>query len=357
MTSLVTSNNQFQQKAARWLLTLSVFFSAVVTLLHWLEPTPRSIDLIAPPVNGCISLSLLWFLYRKPGRLQAIIWLFFSQTMLSIGLLVWFFILQAITSSNSTFIELLPPLVPFPTLAIAILFGFVGARQGMIAAVVSWLMIAFPILIYLAFHPDELFTNRGLDTALSLGPVMMSVSVLIPVYRGVEQQIESLKSEGARMKFLSERDPLTKLYNRRSVEDLFGRLLFEPDAKGGFILFDVDHFKGINDQYGHGVGDTVLSEIAQRCQMALRRDDLLARWGGEEFLAIIPEVEGDALSAIAESLRLTISREPIAPVGKVTASFGVTQFQAADSMRTLVHRADQAMYVAKCQGRDRVISR
>ena len=187
---------------------------------------------------------------------------------------------------------------------------------------------------------------------------MIIVSALIPLHKGIEQKMLSLQKERAQMQLLSERDPLTQLYNRRGIENVFSNFAIATQARQsniGAILFDIDRFKSINDRYGHNIGDIVLSQVTQRCQERLRQDDLFARWGGEEFLILVQGVEEKVLHRIAEDLRAIISAEPIEPVGIVTASFGVTQFYPTDSMESLLKRADEAMYLAKHQGRDRVV--
>ena len=122
------------------------------------------------------------------------------------------------------------------------------------------------------------------------------------------------------------------------------------------ILFDVDHFKRINDTYGHQAGDVVLVTVARRCSQVLRKHDCLARWGGEEFLVVLRHVGAEVIERIAEELRLAIASEEIEPVGTVTASFGVSLVKPTDTIETLLQRVDQAMYAAKTSGRNRVMT-
>ena len=130
----------------------------------------------------------------------------------------------------------------------------------------------------------------------------------------------------------------------------------EHELNCGLIMFDIDHFKNINDSHGHVVGDKVLSEIARRCSIRLRKDDPLVRWGGEEFLVLIRRADYKDIVCIAEDLRLAISTNPLQPVGKVTASFGVTQIFPTESVSSSLQRVDEALYVAKNDGRNKVFS-
>ena len=355
------SHGYFLHKIATLLLSLIVFSSGIVLMFHSIEPSPHPFDLIAPFINAVINLGLLVYLVRFPKRIAQVMWLVFTTTMISLSIAGWYFTLQAAFSEGVQLVETLPPISAVPLLAIAALFSFVRSRWVTIAAALSWVVIAFPVLTYLAFHSDELFSPRGTEIALALGPGMMLATALIPVHRVRDRQIATLESDRAAMQALAERDPLTQLYNRRGLEKLFAKMLEHQrtsnnEASIGVILFDIDHFKAINDKYGHNVGDKVLYQVAQRCQAILRKDDLFARWGGEEFLAVIRGVEKDSLAAIAETLRLKLAEECISPVGKVTASFGITGLCKQDSMQALIHRVDSAMYTAKRQGRNRVVA-
>ena len=345
------------RKAAFLLLFLAVLGSGLASLLHFLDPNPQIFSLILPPINCIINLILLVCLYRNPDRLKLILWIAVTIALSSLAVAVWYFTLQATFSAEIELIETLPPITAFPIAVIACMFIFARPIQVLITSIVIWLIVALPVLTYLISHPHELFTPRGLEIALTLGPVMATLSVLILFHESIEQKMSALKSERTQMQILSEQDPLTQLCNRRGIEKLFPELILNRNSNIGVILFDIDHFKNINDQYGHSIGDTVLCKVAQRCKASLRKDDLCARWGGEEFLIIVQGAGDTALYRIAENLRMVISDLPVDPVGKVTASFGVTQFCSTDSIESLLQRVDEAMYLAKHQGRNRVVKR
>ncbi len=120
------------------------------------------------------------------------------------------------------------------------------------------------------------------------------------------------------------------------------------------ILFDLDHFKQINDEFGHAAGDRVLREAVAHARTELRRSDLLGRWGGEEFLVLTPETSAAGALVVAERLRASLGRSAALPGRVVTASFGVAAFQAPDTFEALVRRADEALYTAKHAGRNQV---
>lgn len=161
---------------------------------------------------------------------------------------------------------------------------------------------------------------------------------------------------------MSETDPLTGVYNRRKlVEQLQERFAeFRRYARPAtLIMFDIDHFKRINDRFGHGAGDDVLCCIADICLEQLRDVDLFCRVGGEEFAALLPETDLDAATRVADRLREAVARHSVQCAQgdvSVTVSLGVAGFVATDALpEDVLRRADDALYQAKRAGRDRVI--
>ena len=120
-------------------------------------------------------------------------------------------------------------------------------------------------------------------------------------------------------------------------------------------MFDLDRFKSINDTHGHPVGDRVLQAVADLCRRLVRDNGCVARWGGEEFLVVVPNVEAHSLQRVAERLRGAIADLSVAPARQVTASFGVTMLDDSDSLTTVLQRADRALYQAKWKGGNCVV--
>lgn len=163
-------------------------------------------------------------------------------------------------------------------------------------------------------------------------------------------------------------DPLTGLYNRRYALPHLKRVLSKAAQSGrpcAVMMADLDHFKQINDRYGHAAGDAVLVEVAHRLHDNLRAFDLVARTGGEEFMIVMPEIRKSDAYAAAERLRRCVSDDPIAIPGReapisVTISIGITLGDGgpdevhSDAVKTLLAEADQALYRAKAHGRDQV---
>jgi diguanylate cyclase (GGDEF)-like protein len=167
--------------------------------------------------------------------------------------------------------------------------------------------------------------------------------------------------ENVRLRKLSVTDPLTGAFNREYLQQQLP-VAIETACKREHTLsvamIDVDHFKHVNDGYGHGVGDKVLAEVARRLRSAIRDDDTLVRYGGEEFLAMLPKADIATARDIAERMRAKLQRRPIRVAEheiEVRISVGVAELQRAqETASELIRRADVALYAAKQAGRNRV---
>lgn len=175
---------------------------------------------------------------------------------------------------------------------------------------------------------------------------------------------EMLAEHNERLAAAASTDALTGLANRRTfdtflTDQIAGRLRNPRATKLGLLLFDLDHFKAVNDTYGHGVGDEVLQEVGRRMQDGTRRGELSARIGGEEFAVILPDVVAGELTGAAERMRQLISRAPIeTEAGSISVTVSVggacTAVMSAKVDRMLFDAADSALYASKDRGRDRV---
>jgi len=158
----------------------------------------------------------------------------------------------------------------------------------------------------------------------------------------------------------AEFDPLTKIYNRVKINKVLSELTFGVQKHNfdlTLILFDIDHFKRVNDTYGHNAGDSVLKELSSLVKGLLRNGDIFARWGGEEFVIVLENVPMERGAQLATRLQKEIERYPFNIVKHVTCSFGVTQFRAGDTEHSFFERVDNALYEAKESGRNQVVTK
>ena len=172
--------------------------------------------------------------------------------------------------------------------------------------------------------------------------------------------ITELEANRLKIKKTAEYDPLTKVYNRVKINEIFERLAYNVKKHNHdltLILFDIDHFKMVNDTYGHNAGDSVLKELSALVKSLLRNGDIFARWGGEEFVVLLQDTSLVESAKLASRLRSEIERFHFNIVGKVTCSFGVSQFGAGDTEMKFFERVDDALYEAKEKGRNQVITK
>ena len=156
---------------------------------------------------------------------------------------------------------------------------------------------------------------------------------------------------------LASTDKLTGAWNRRRFEETIETEMDRLRRYGNrlsLMILDVDHFKNINDQYGHAVGDQVLVDLSDTIRSSLRSSDSLTRWGGEEFVILCPNTTLSIVSKLAERLRKKIATVNFQQVGSITVSFGAAECGPSETWEQWLHRADEALYLAKSSGRDQV---
>lgn len=238
-----------------------------------------------------------------------------------------------------------------------VLYGFVfmifGVRLG---AVVSIAMYVGALLAGISHFVDP--TGHTERQLLMLGQTYLSNIVIIVVLIGVATILRRRTHHGDRLEEEVHTDVLTGLPNRR----LLSRRIAEEMSRAeryhrpfAIALFDLDHFKLVNDRHGHPVGDEVLKRIGPLLARHVRGTDMLGRWGGEEFLVVLPEMDVVAASRMAERLRQVIEAGSFPEGLDVTASFGVARYWKGEAIADLLERVDRALYSAKDAGRNRVV--
>lgn len=174
----------------------------------------------------------------------------------------------------------------------------------------------------------------------------------------LETDYDLLEMQKSEYETLSTTDPLTGVLNRAGLQRMIDRLfdLKQEKTKVGILMFDIDHFKMVNDTYGHDCGDQILKELAQLISQNIRQQDSFARWGGEEFVLLCVQITEEQLLALAEKLRVMIAEHRFATeeAQHITVSVGATLVTLDDKFGNALKRADVAMYDAKHNGRNRV---
>jgi two-component system, cell cycle response regulator len=201
--------------------------------------------------------------------------------------------------------------------------------------------------------------ERFLPADLEFAQAVVTAAVAV-IQRA--QMVESTMADNARLEQLAQTDPLTQLLNRRALTERINAEMeraLRYDSTMALLMIDLDHFKSVNDTYGHLVGDDVLRDVAQLLQDTIRTSDIVARYGGEEFLVLLPETDDEGAESFAERIRAAVeghgfAAESLGSPLRLTASVGVAVFPAAriESVEDLFSRADAALYRAKADGRN-----
>jgi len=229
-------------------------------------------------------------------------------------------------------------------------------------------LAAFPLLtvfVLATSHPETFSWSQDGVPAIGGSTIMLIMARLLSHFCGIRQMLmtqrNELKALMSQTETLAATDELTGLLNRRRMAELTELALARHVRSSTPIclaILDVDHFKRVNDLYGHHIGDEVLTGIANVLKAGLRTTDLLARWGGEEFIVVLPDADAVNVKLVLDRILLDLMNLPVSrtsPDIRVAFSAGVAQWNTAESFHDCVERADHAMYRAKDSGRSRCV--
>jgi diguanylate cyclase (GGDEF)-like protein len=219
------------------------------------------------------------------------------------------------------------------------------------ALIVSFVILFTTIFIgiFLSFYYHQAFDIQTYDSLIQF--YTSNAVYIVALFFLQSLKVAFIQKEA--MQHLANTDYLTHLPNRRLVENRLNENI-NNNQEFSIILFDIDHFKSINDTYGHDIGDQVLIQFSRLIQENIRDNDIVARWGGEEFIIIVNNLGGIQAVGFADRLRNLIRDKSFTSNINVTASFGVAEYRYKERMKEVLKRADVALYLAKENGRNRV---
>jgi diguanylate cyclase (GGDEF)-like protein len=255
-------------------------------------------------------------------------------------------------------------------LALVLVFGVFNMKPRGARIAATYTVVLMGVAIVIKVQTDPVHYPLSLEVAhfvltAACVPTISSLAAHLASLRSrLQEQKDELASALTRIQILATRDELTGLFNRRHMIEVLGqhrkRLERSGHHKFCLALIDIDHFKRINDTYGHGVGDEVLRNFSGLVQSALRDTDVMARWGGEEFLLLLNDTSPELANLGLERARAMLAGASLVhalPDLKVTFSAGLTAYDTTEALDACIERADRALYQAKTDGRNRTVTR
>jgi len=339
-------------------VVLLMFGSGVLSVLAiWrmevVDGTIARIDSFGYPAMVVVFSSSFLALWRFPRVLVWVRWIGFLTITLLLLLDLWVQVHEPgalLGNYNSlTLWNWLP-------LCYAMAFFMLQPRHAFMAAAAILMFFAFCTVLRGTAHTSYAMSDRSLmiNTLISHAVLVVCLTGMVWLKHVVTMQGE----QATRLNLLAATDPLTGLSNRRLTLQLLDQLARDArlEQVPVVLLCDLDHFKNINDGWGHAMGDQVLVAVANALRASTRDADTVARWGGEEFLVVLPATRDGEATELAERLRLKVAGLQVAdrhqcPV-PVTLSIGIARLCAGETGSTWLKRADEALYLAKADGRN-----
>lgn len=253
--------------------------------------------------------------------------------------------------------------------AMVIVFGMFEMRPRYVWLLMRYTLVLMgAVMVWCSLHDPLTYAPEvEIIHFAILATVLPAVSSLSAQLRAMRERLQKQKAELEtaleKIRRVATLDELTGLPNRRHMRELLAEHIARLERDGpafAVALADLDHFKSINDRYGHSVGDDVLAGFADRARAHLRSTDIVGRWGGEEFVIILAGPASPELDSGVERMRRSLRETPVCadvPEIRLTFSAGVTNYRKGEAIDDLIERADKALYDAKHAGRDRSVSR
>ena len=341
-------------RALAWILvTLFVLVAIALIITQMFGTSPGRIAIYTVLLSGLLVLLFFAFTLNRSGRYTTAAWITVTTAMFG----TW----GSIALDRAILFGDVVPMV-YIALSIILCSLLLSVRVTAVLAAIQFLGLALvPI-----YYPETTSINWPSLLAFIFFTAVLGVVTNLLHRKDLEQierQTLQLKESEANLRELSIRDPLTGLFNRRYMEETLERELSRAErlnAPLGVIMVDVDHFKIFNDTYGHAAGDVLLCELGSALHVHIRGGDILCRYGGEEFVLILPGASLNVMRARAETLRVHAKHVRITYDGQrlppIAISLGVAIYpEHGVTQSALLRAADLALYQAKHQGRDRAI--
>ncbi len=357
-TETVESLAALKRRIYLWAVTAGLLAILTGWIPKALAGTATSYERAIFPATTALCLGLLFALWRTP---RALVWVelsLFAGTALGLLARLVEILFTPETPLDPDHVGAFADLLYWFPLVYVLAFLIFENRRRLLVG--SLAFFATAVALGLGHILPEWLSHRETADLYLLGRFYLANAayiILLMVSVRLNEQYVRARTLAETMARLAHTDTLVQIANRRELDATLAREVNRATRHGqplSVILFDLDHFKRVNDTYGHETGDTVLKEAARVAQGLLRLSDLLGRWGGEEFLVVAPQTDSAQARGLAERLRQAVAAHPLQRVGRITASFGVAEYHPQESPQAWLKRADEALYAAKEGGRNRV---
>ncbi len=359
MVSLLTGHDDPTIYDLKRRVYLCAFCIGIIVLsMTWIFETIQkrnsSLDYIAHPLMALYFTVFALLLVRDKKHVRLF-------EIFSYGLIFVYFLIKVANIMNDDagddVVRRLSALSVWIPLVYVLGFLVFKTSHALLSSLIFLGLMLIPGVLYvlrIEYGPETLREIVVLAQLYLVGGIYIVLLLMISLLREHYMRSRALAEN---MTQLASMDFLTQSYNRRHLQTTLDRALDRARRYGrnvSLIMFDLDHFKDVNDQYGHAAGDQALRDVSEIVRQCVRLSDEFGRWGGEEFLIITFETDLEQAQRLAERLRSAFVKHRFDSAGVITASFGVAMYQKDESVDQLVKRSDQALYAAKTNGRNRV---
>lgn len=333
-TAAMRGVRRHQVSLIRTVLIIMLVAFPIITLLNlWVF---QAYLIAAIDFAGFVAAGIAWSYFHRTQNIQVTAWFVIISL---IAILLSFIHIAEGGNYSLMWVTIMPPLV----------FFLLGPRVGAwVSAILFAYIIAYLYIRLPTFEP----------TAFSLGALLNVIEVLIALWFIFRHYERSRASAFEELERLSNTDKLTGLYNRLRLDELLSEQIALTQRTGNtftVVLCDIDHFKRINDEHGHLVGDEILVQLSALLSEHTRATDHVGRWGGEEFLIICPATDTEGAYHLIESLRQAVANLTFSQDLSLTMSFGIATVRPSSNILAVLKAADAALYAAKHNGRNQTV--
>ncbi|HRP28036.1 MAG TPA: diguanylate cyclase [Burkholderiaceae bacterium] len=350
---------RLRRQVVYWAITVGLYAVCVLLLAFQVRVGVADPDVVSMLVTILVAGTLLFYVPVRMSRRLALSpsLLAMAQAVFAIGCIVAAY--AAIGPARASTLAILVVVLVFCAFALT-------PRQSHAMSALAVALLGATMVAMNRLQPDRYPASQELVNFVIAASMLAAVTFLtgrLSLLRDkLKAQHAELAQALARIQEMATRDDLTLLTNRRHMNELLAYEKERHDRKGralSIALLDIDWFKRVNDAHGHAAGDNVLRDFAQQALGAVRATDVLARWGGEEFLLMLPDTEPQAAAMVLERMRARIAAHAFStgesPL-RISFSGGLTSARKGETIAAMIARSDAALYAAKAGGRDRIVS-